>query len=366
MTTDSSTPTPPVRSGRPADPVSGREPVVDQPSRRVFLGGSISRRSILALSPAAGVMALAACTSPQQTTPGELAPPGDVQVPYRPPLPPDSVPQTYHFLTPEEARTVEAVTARIIPGTDDDPGAVQAGVPFYIDAKLTQFEQHAEPTFTRGPYAQPYDGDAPPTTAEGFIAVRADQLYRYGFQSPLTPRQIYRLGVPALDDYSRSRFDGPFAELDEDQQDAILRVLDAVDQRSESEPQQAEGGTDGAAQQESQSDDAEGDLDDVISDEEMDAAEEVFGELGPGLFFSTVRQDTIEGFFSDPSYGGNRDMVGWTLIGYPGSQRSYSPEEMMNGTTKAPQPMHLLTAMNPDRAGAGRPAIEQHDQQHGG
>ena len=34
-------------------------------------------------------------------------------------------------------------------------------------------------------------------------------------------------------------------------------------------------------------------------------------------------QNTIEGFFSDPIYGGNRDMVGWKLIGFPGARYDY-------------------------------------------
>ena len=29
-------------------------------------------------------------------------------------------------------------------------------------------------------------------------------------------------------------------------------------------------------------------------------------------------QNTVEGFLADPMYGGNRDFVGWKLIGFPG------------------------------------------------
>jgi gluconate 2-dehydrogenase gamma chain len=29
------------------------------------------------------------------------------------------------------------------------------------------------------------------------------------------------------------------------------------------------------------------------------------------------------GFFADPLYGGNRDMVGWKMIGYPGARYNY-------------------------------------------
>ena len=29
----------------------------------------------------------------------------------------------------------------------------------------------------------------------------------------------------------------------------------------------------------------------------------------------------MEGFFADPMYGGNRDKVGWKMIGFPGVDR---------------------------------------------
>jgi gluconate 2-dehydrogenase gamma chain len=34
-------------------------------------------------------------------------------------------------------------------------------------------------------------------------------------------------------------------------------------------------------------------------------------------------QNTREGFFADPSYGGNRDKVGWKLVGFPGVGGAY-------------------------------------------
>ena len=40
-------------------------------------------------------------------------------------------------------------------------------------------------------------------------------------------------------------------------------------------------------------------------------------------FFEMLLQNTIEGFFSDPIYGGNRDMIGWKLIGFPGAHYDY-------------------------------------------
>ena len=40
-------------------------------------------------------------------------------------------------------------------------------------------------------------------------------------------------------------------------------------------------------------------------------------------FFEQVVKDVQMGFFADPIYGGNRDMVAWKMIGYPGSRYNY-------------------------------------------
>lgn len=53
-------------------------------------------------------------------------------------------------------------------------------------------------------------------------------------------------------------------------------------------------------------------------------------------FFNTVRTHTIEGTFSDPYYGGNRNFVGWDLIGYPGVRVVSSPDEISQGRNLAP------------------------------
>jgi gluconate 2-dehydrogenase gamma chain len=41
-------------------------------------------------------------------------------------------------------------------------------------------------------------------------------------------------------------------------------------------------------------------------------------------FFETLRDHTMEGVLGEPAYGGNRDMVGWRLVGFPGHQFGYS------------------------------------------
>jgi gluconate 2-dehydrogenase gamma chain len=69
-------------------------------------------------------------------------------------------------------------------------------------------------------------------------------------------------------------------------------------------------------------------------------------------FFHNLRRHTAEGMFSDPVYGGNRNMVGWKLIGYPGAQRAYEPWEFQQeGTDRKPQSIMDMQAFNP-----GQPA----------
>jgi gluconate 2-dehydrogenase gamma chain len=42
----------------------------------------------------------------------------------------------------------------------------------------------------------------------------------------------------------------------------------------------------------------------------------VLKEIEKTAFFELVRTHTIMGFFANPEYGGNRDFVGWKLIGF--------------------------------------------------
>jgi gluconate 2-dehydrogenase gamma chain len=70
-------------------------------------------------------------------------------------------------------------------------------------------------------------------------------------------------------------------------------------------------------------------------------------------FFNTVRNHTIEGCFSDPYYGGNRDFVGWDLIGYPGVRIIATVEETSLGRDLAPsrQSAYDMPAHTKDPAG---------------
>ena len=44
-------------------------------------------------------------------------------------------------------------------------------------------------------------------------------------------------------------------------------------------------------------------------------------------FFNRVRRLTLEGMFSDPYYGGNKNFAGWDLIRYPGPRLAVAPED---------------------------------------
>jgi gluconate 2-dehydrogenase gamma chain len=61
------------------------------------------------------------------------------------------------------------------------------------------------------------------------------------------------------------------------------------------------------------------DLDGERQDDRLRAIEDT-------TFFRMLRSRTIEGIFSDPLHGGNANMIGWQLIGYPGPVMSYRDE----------------------------------------
>ena len=41
------------------------------------------------------------------------------------------------------------------------------------------------------------------------------------------------------------------------------------------------------------------------------------------IFFDQLLDQTVQGFFSDPIYGGNKNKVGWRMIGFPGAYADY-------------------------------------------
>jgi hypothetical protein len=212
------------------------------------------------------------------------------------------------FFNLHEAETVDALVSRIMPGSPDDPGAHEAGVVFYIDRSLGGANLgHTKKTYTDGPFPvvteEPVSVEAASSRdIYDYVSVASDLYPRYGYQSVLSPQELYRRGLEFVDAYAQSQFEANFVDLTAEEQDQILTAMDE------------------------------------------DTATGFEGPSGRA-FFTRLRNDTIEGMFSDPMYGGNRDMVGWKLIGYPGAQRLYTPDDIKNPDfSREPQSLAELIA----------------------
>lgn len=164
------------------------------------------------------------------------------------------------FFNAEEWHLLGALVARLIPGDEHDPGAVQAGVPEYIDRQMDTPWARGQSWYMQGPF-QP---DAPATL---------------GWQSRLTPRDVYRLGMADADQWCRQERGKPFAALDSDGQDAALGAFES--------------------------------------------GQAAFARVPSKTFFGLLLANTREGFFCDPRHGGNRGLAGWKLIGFPGARADF-------------------------------------------
>jgi gluconate 2-dehydrogenase gamma chain len=160
----------------------------------------------------------------------------------------------YGFLTRPEVQFLDAAVERLIPADELGPGARDAGVTYYIDRQLVSIWGMHGRNYRAGPW--------PEGTPQ------------QGFQSRLTPQEIYRHGIAETDAHCKRQYGKAFRLLGAEQQDEVLQAL------------------------------------------EKDSIE--LPSLSAKLFFSLLWRNTEEGFFSDPVYGGNRDKAGWRLLGFPG------------------------------------------------
>jgi gluconate 2-dehydrogenase gamma chain len=191
------------------------------------------------------------------------------------------------FLTAAETAFLEAAVSRLIPADDLGPGAKEAGVPVFIDRQLAGPYGRAETWYMQGPWR--------------------DGAPEQGYQLKLSPAQLYRAAIGAVDEHCRRSFEGKtFSQLDAAAQDKVLHGLE----KGEIELQGAS------------------------------AAE----------FFTMLWANTQEGFLADPMYGGNRDFAGWKLIGFPGPRYNYVAEIEQHGKRYAEPPVGLL-GRDPDRKG---------------
>jgi gluconate 2-dehydrogenase gamma chain len=165
------------------------------------------------------------------------------------------IPGSYLFFTASEAATVDAIVDRLIPTDELGPGARDAGVTTFIDRQLTGPYGGHDWLYMQGPFS-----DKP--------------LPTQGLQSPLTPRQQYRMGLAALHIYCMETFGRAFIDLGVEHQDKLLAGLEK--------------------------------------------GEVTLPNFSGRMLFGAIHANTMEGFFADPIYGGNRDMAGWKLVGFPG------------------------------------------------
>jgi gluconate 2-dehydrogenase gamma chain len=169
-------------------------------------------------------------------------------------------PGPWQYFTADEAAAIEAIVDRLIPPDDRGPGGKDAGCAVYLDRQLAGAYGNSAGLYMRPPFMP------------GAVT--------QGYQAPETPAARYRAGLAALADYVKSNFSGK-----------LFRDLAAADQ------------------------------DKVLSGLETGAIK--LKDINGVAFFTLVLSGTQEGFFADPIYGGNRDMAGWKLVGFPGARYDY-------------------------------------------
>jgi gluconate 2-dehydrogenase gamma chain len=78
------------------------------------------------------------------------------------------------------------------------------------------------------------------------------------------------------------------------------------------------------------------DQDSLLIDVEAGAATGSGFGASSAAFFAMLRAHTWQGTFGDPYYGGNRDYVGWDLIGYPGVRTVVNADDQRLGVVPRP------------------------------
>jgi gluconate 2-dehydrogenase gamma chain len=174
--------------------------------------------------------------------------------------PPGASGTGYVFFTTTEAAFIEAAVGRLIPDDPVGPGAVQANVPFFLDRQLAGPFGRGDHYYLGGPW--------PKGTPE------------QGYQSRFSPAQLYRAAIAEIDRYAASLGAANFAALAAADQDKLLKGLESGEVK-------LDGGVDSKS------------------------------------YFAMLLQNTKEGYFSDPIYGGNKDMAAWKMIGFPGAHYDY-------------------------------------------
>lgn len=171
------------------------------------------------------------------------------------PAPAAKLPDGYIFLHPQEAQFVEAVVDHMIPKDELTPSGTDMGIATFIDRALAGSWGKGDRLFQQGPWGK---GTA-----------------NQGYQLPFAPAGLYRAAIEGSNEYCRKTFGKAFDQCTAEQKETFLKDL------------------------------AAGKI--TLS-----------GGLAGRAFFDVLYQNVMEGMFSDPIYGGNKDKVGWKMLGFPG------------------------------------------------
>jgi gluconate 2-dehydrogenase gamma chain len=155
---------------------------------------------------------------------------------------PTSEPSTYLTLTETEVAFFTGAADTMIPADELTPSGTDCGIVTFIDRQLASAWGGGAKMYRNGPFRK-----AKP---------------EYGYQLPLTPRQFFATGVIATNAWTRKVYGKDFDRLAAREREDALKAL-----------------------------------------EQGKAALEDFDGKA---FFEALLQITMEGFFADPIYGGNR------------------------------------------------------------
>src|SRR5262249_43999401 len=163
-------------------------------------------------------------------------------------------------LSPAEAAFSPAAADTMIPSDELSPSGSQCGVVTFIDRQLAGAWGGGAKMYRSGPFR--------PAKPE------------YGYQLPLTPREFFAAGIVAVNEWTRKTYGKDFDRLAPKERDDVLKALD----QSKAELVNFDG----------------------------------------KQFLDALLDITMEGFFSDPIYGGNRNKVSWKMMGFPGLPATYA------------------------------------------
>jgi gluconate 2-dehydrogenase gamma chain len=176
------------------------------------------------------------------------------------PAPAPPEPEPLLTLSATEAAFLSAAADTMIPADELSPSGTDCGVVTYIDRQLAGAYGAGAKMYRNGPFRRG----------------KPEQ----GYQLALTPRQYFAVGIAAANDWVRKTYGKEFDRLAPPDRAAALSAMEH-----------------GKAQ---------------------------FENFSAHSFFVRMHAMIMEGFFADPMYGGNRNKVAWTMLGFPGLPATYA------------------------------------------